>query len=277
MTYTKHGVLQVPGARLYYEMRGSGPVLLMIHGGNGDADSYPIADLLSDRYTVVTYDRRGHSRSRLEDPTENYRVSAHSDDAHRLLASLTDEPAYVFGCSSGAVIGLDLAIHHPEQIRMMVAHEPPIPQLLTGSDHTKGVKSLEDLEQQYKRSGLSALETFAAAMGITSSAQPERPPERTDQLMANIDYFILSEVPGLREYRPDIGRLKASSIAVTPAGGIDSQGFLPYRYAEALADHLGTGVVDFPGNHVGCVLYPREFAEKLDEVFRNKTTKIPRV
>ncbi|MGG0839021.1 hypothetical protein ABE057_18060 [Bacillus paralicheniformis] len=46
----KHGVLEVPGAKLYYEVRGSGPVLLMIHGGNGDAESYPITDRLSDRY-----------------------------------------------------------------------------------------------------------------------------------------------------------------------------------------------------------------------------------
>lgn len=272
----KHGVLEVPGAKLYYEVRGSGPILLMIHGGNGDAESYPITDRLSDRYTVITYDRRGHSRSRLEDPNENYQVSAHSDDASRLLAALTDEPAHVFGCSSGAVIGLDLAIRHPAQIRMLVAHEPPIPQLLAGSDRTKGFESLENLEKQYKRSGLQALEAFAKAMGITSTAQPDRPKSRTEQLMANIDYFILSEVPGLREYSPDIGRLKASSVTVVPAGGIDSQGCLPYRYAEALAGHLKTKVVDFPGNHVGCVLYPEEFAERLDMVFRrcnNKNTK----
>lgn len=94
--------------------------------------------------------------------------------------------------------------------------------------------------------------------------------------MANIDYFILSEVPGLREYSPDIGRLKASPVTVVPAGGIDSQGCLPYRYAEALADHLKTKVVDFPGNHVGCVLYPEEFAERLDMVLEDVTTKIPR-
>lgn len=161
----KHGVLEVPGAMLYYEMRGSGPVLLMIHGGNGDAESYPIADRLSDRYTVVTYDRRGHSRSRLEDPNEKYRVSAHSDDASRLLAALTDEPAYVFGCSSGAVIGLDLAVRHPEQIRMLVAHEPPIPQLLAGSDRAKGFESLENLEKQYKRSGLQGFRSIRNSDG----------------------------------------------------------------------------------------------------------------
>ncbi|MCY8035281.1 alpha/beta fold hydrolase [Bacillus sonorensis] len=270
MTEVKNGILRVPGASLYYEMRGTGPVLLMIHGGNGDADSYPIASLLSDRYTVVTYDRRGHSRSRLENPNESCRISVHSDDAHRLLASLTDKPAFVFGCSSGAVIGVDLAIHHPEQIRGLVAHEPPIPQLLSGSDRILGIKSLKNLENHYQQNGLPALEEFAQAMGITASAQPKRPAARMEQLMANIDYFIRSEVPALREYRPDLNRLRASSMVAVPAGGIDSKGFLPYRYAQALAEHVGTGVADFPGNHVGCSLYPKEFAEKLDEVLQNR-------
>ncbi|MGR3205431.1 alpha/beta fold hydrolase [Bacillus glycinifermentans] len=267
MTVVKNGTLKVPGASLYYEMRGSGPILLMIHGGNGDADSYPMKDLLSDRYTVVTYDRRGHSRSILDDQHEHYQIETHSDDAYRLLASLSDEPAFVFGCSSGAVIGLDLAIRHPQQIRILAAHEPPIPELLSGGDRTLGIKSLEKLERHYRTNGLSALAEFAEAMGIASSAQPQQNEARMERLMANIDYFILSEVPALREYRPDISKLSSQAIVV-PAGGIDSKGFLPYRYAEALADRLETEVVEFPGNHVGCSLYPDEFAEKLHEVLR---------
>lgn len=93
----RNGTLAVSGATLYYEVRGSGPLLLMIHGGGGDADKFQfVADNLANQYTVVSYDRRGHSRSSLFNQTENYRVKTHSDDAHRLLAKLTDEPAYVF-------------------------------------------------------------------------------------------------------------------------------------------------------------------------------------
>ena len=54
----------VPGAQLYYETRGSGPLMLMIPGANGDADAFGmVADRLAARHTVVTYDRRGFSRS----------------------------------------------------------------------------------------------------------------------------------------------------------------------------------------------------------------------
>jgi pimeloyl-ACP methyl ester carboxylesterase len=59
--------LQVPGASLYCEVRGSGPVLLMIPGGPMDADGFKeIAARLADTYTVATYDRRGNSRSPMQ-------------------------------------------------------------------------------------------------------------------------------------------------------------------------------------------------------------------
>ncbi len=126
MNVTKIDTLRVPGASLYYEVRGSGPVLLLIGAGAADAASFNgIAAHLADQYTVVSYDRRGYSRSPLDDPEEEQRIETHSDDAHRLLAQLCTEPAYVFGSSGGALIGLDLAIRHPEQVRTLVSHEPP--------------------------------------------------------------------------------------------------------------------------------------------------------
>jgi acetyltransferase/esterase len=57
----------VPGARLYYETRGTGPLLLLIADANGDANVFPpLADLLAANLTVVTYDRRGYTRSVLD-------------------------------------------------------------------------------------------------------------------------------------------------------------------------------------------------------------------
>src|SRR6476620_5856844 len=114
----KTDTLTVPGATLYYEVRGAGPTLLLICGGVYDAAGYAgLAGQLADRYTVVTYDRRGNSRSPLDSPPETQRIEVHADDAHRVLAAVGDDPAYVFGNSSGAMIGLELAARHPEQVR----------------------------------------------------------------------------------------------------------------------------------------------------------------
>src|SRR5919108_4494073 len=101
-TTTTAKTLKVPGATLYYEVRGSGPVLLMIPGGPTDAGMFTgLADLLADRYTVVTYDPRGHSRSTLDGAPEDVAVDLHADDAARLLDAVSDGPAYVFGSSGG--------------------------------------------------------------------------------------------------------------------------------------------------------------------------------
>ena len=63
-TSTVSGMTTVNGAHLYYEVRGSGPPLLLIMGATGDAGHFErVADLLADDHTVVTYDRRGNGRS----------------------------------------------------------------------------------------------------------------------------------------------------------------------------------------------------------------------
>jgi pimeloyl-ACP methyl ester carboxylesterase len=68
---------------------------------------------------VLTYDRRGNSRSPLDGPPEPQSIEVPGDDAHRVLSSVGvtgDTPAHVFGNSSGATIGLELAARHPEQV-----------------------------------------------------------------------------------------------------------------------------------------------------------------
>ncbi|BCU80826.1 hypothetical protein JIR001_06090 [Polycladomyces abyssicola] len=103
------------------------------------------------------------------------------------MAKLTDEPAYVFGSSSGACIGLDLSIRHPEQVRVLIPHEPILLQLLFGDEQAQARQSLKDLkenirrelkdlEENIRREGvLSAFMKFSSKLGMNSgyrSAQP---------------------------------------------------------------------------------------------------------
>jgi pimeloyl-ACP methyl ester carboxylesterase len=155
MAVASTDTLRVPGASLYHEVHGSGPVLLLICGGVYDAAGYArLAEQLADRYTVVTYDRRGNSRSPMDGPPEPQRIETHGDDAHRVLSAVADgagEPAYVFGNSSGAIIGLELAARHPERVHALVAHEPPLFELLPDRDHFRIV--VGDVEKAFLERG----------------------------------------------------------------------------------------------------------------------------
>src|SRR5258708_36819814 len=98
----KAQTLQLKGATLYYETRGSGPVLLLIAGGAADAGVFEdVASVLAHDYTVVTYDPRGNSPSPLKGPSEDQQIEVHSADGRRLLETVADGPAAVFGHCSG--------------------------------------------------------------------------------------------------------------------------------------------------------------------------------
>jgi pimeloyl-ACP methyl ester carboxylesterase len=266
MNSAKSTTLRVPGARLFYQVSGSGPLLLMIAGGGGgSAGFHGIANALADSYTCVLYNRRGTFRSPLDDPDEDVSLEMHSDDAHRLLAELSSEPAYVFGSSGGALIGLDLVAHHPDQVRMLVAHEPPAEYLLPDGERLQG-----DLMGMYRREGgLATLRLFLAQNGI-SYEDREPGVELTatrEESAANADAFFRYTLPAVRRYRLDFAALLAAATRIVVAGGSVGREYVGYRGAMAVAERLGTAVVEFPGHHVGYMTQPGVFADRLRDVF----------
>ncbi|MGZ3674790.1 MAG: alpha/beta fold hydrolase [Ktedonobacterales bacterium] len=270
MTEIKTATLRVPGASLYYQVRGFGPILLLIAGGAGDADSFNhFAGHLVGRYTVVTYDRRGYARSPLDDPAQPIAIETHSDDVHRLLAALGSAPPNVLGFSIGALIGLDLAIRHPEQVRTIVAHEPPVWQLLASAE--RPTESLHELYR--KEGGAAALKTFAAIIGV-DTGNPESNiglPQGSARIAdANREAFFKHDAGAVGRYTLDIAALQAAPTRVVLAGGRDGRAYFPYQCAARLAHCLGTTLIEFPGNHAGFVTHPSEFAERLREVLGNR-------
>jgi pimeloyl-ACP methyl ester carboxylesterase len=120
--------LEVPGAILHYQAQGSGPVLDLIPGANGEAGIFqPLADALQDAFTVVRYDRRGFSDSRLTGQEEgDGRVTADGSDVAGLLTHLgCGGEGFVLGNSSGAVVAMKFLLHHPTTAVKVIAHEPP--------------------------------------------------------------------------------------------------------------------------------------------------------
>src|SRR5215831_7385493 len=157
--------LDVPGARLYYEQRGTGPLLLMIGSPMDSTGFAGLADALADRYTIVTYDPRGIGDSSLEDTGQDVTPERQADDVRRLLSALGGGPADVFGSSGGAVVGLALVTAHPGQVRTLVAHEPPVIELLP--DRAQVRAQIQDIYDTYRADGADkAMQKFMAHAGL---------------------------------------------------------------------------------------------------------------
>lgn len=266
MIQTRTGRLPVPGAELYYEVRGAGPVLLIIMGGGGDADaSSRISTYLAEHFTVVSYDRRGLSRSRLEDANEHPTIQTHSDDVHRLLTEVTIEPAFVLGTSLGAIIGLDLVSRHPEQVTRLVAHEAPLRRLLPDVERAEAQRVQEDIELGARGPELSEL---MRRIGVDhSDTEPGvEVPTPSPQMIANNEFFRHRDAPAAHRYELDVDALRAASGLITSAGGERSRDGFPYRAAVALAELLDVEFEEFPGDHAGFGTRPRAFAAKLAAV-----------
>ena len=270
----KTSVLKVPGASIYYEVRGSGPVLLMMPGGPADAGAFRrIAGHLDSFYTVVTYDPRGLSHSTLDAPVQDERiVEIFADDAHRLLTATAKAPAFVFGSSGGAVIGLELAARHPEQIRTLVSHEPPAPALLP--DPAREREAMEEIVQTYRAAGIGpAMQKFMIQTRIRGGPPPPPPGEPTAemreamaQMKRNMDFWLGHYFLAIAAYEPDFGALKAGLPRIVPAVGDESRGELAHEGGLLLAKRLGTEAVVFPGAHGGFDSHAAEFATRLREV-----------
>jgi pimeloyl-ACP methyl ester carboxylesterase len=265
--------LQVPGASLYYEVRGSGPVLLMIPGGPMDADGFKdIADRLADEYTVVTYDCRGNSRSPMQGSWDDLTVALFADDAHRLLDAVSTDQADVLGSSGGATYALDLVARYPGRVRTLVAHEPPVSELLPDAARYHALN--EQVGETYRGEGtFAALQLFMKGVGFGSG----EPPARTEQAPedaaaearrgANLDLFAGRLIPIIGNYEPNLAALQGSSTRIVVGVGDESTPEqMVYQTAHGLAERLGGQPAQFPGGHGGFGSHPDGFAAKLRSV-----------
>ncbi|MEU5877414.1 alpha/beta hydrolase [Spirillospora sp. NPDC047279] len=253
--------LKVPGATLRYEVRGDGPVLVLIPAAfmGGGAFEAVVPRLAAD-YTVVTYDPRGLGRS-TADGTGAMPVETLADDVWRLIRAVTDGPAYVFGTSNGAINGLSLAARHPDAVRVLVAHEPPVVELLP--ERAVHHAEAEKVMAAYASDGpIAAMRTFMVGAGFAEDAGGDPEPWML-MMEKDIDVFYGRIYPELRGHVPDIAALRGGTAKVAIAVGAEAKGEIAHRSAEALAERLGTEVVGFPGDHGGFAQDPEAFTAAL--------------
>lgn len=277
--------LEVPGAALTYDVRRNEqttePPLLLIGSPMGASGFVSLASHFGDR-TIITYDPRGTERSVAADPTSSITPEIHADDVHRVIDAIGGGPVDLFASSGGAVNALALVAKHPEQVRTLVAHEPPLGSLLPDREHA--LAATRAIHETYMRSGSNA--AMAHFIAIVShrgpftaevASQPAPDPSMfgmpTDDDGSRTDAMLAHTILTIPSYEPDFDALRAAPTRVVLAAGVGSEGEMANRGAYAVAERLGTEVVVFPSDHggfaggeYGQTGEPEAFAAKLREV-----------
>lgn len=258
-------ILEVPGARLHYEVRGAGPLLLILGAPMAAAEFAPLAHALAGDHTVVTADPRGIAGSSVDDPTENSIPERRADDVAAILDDLGAPTADVFGSSGGAVTGLSLVARHPGRVRTLVAHEPPLLELLPDAAAQRA--ATEDIIATFNRDGMfAAWGKFMANAGFDIPTGAPELPEPSDQDLRDAAHFFNHQLRSTTQFLPDIQALKRGRVVV--GLGEESGRLLTKRTTIALAELLGTRPVMFPGDHGGFMGAPGAFAEVLRKALR---------
>ena len=256
----RSGTAAVVGAELYYEVRGRGPTVLLIAGATGDAGHFEqAADVLASAHTVITYDRRGNSRSRPAGPTT---LAQQADDAAALLRHVGAGASVVFGTSGGAIIALKLAIRAPELARHIIVHEPPFMQVLPDAAELGRTFQAQVEQALATRGAHGAMELFIRE-NAGNDVFDRLDPTLRERMIANGPSFFGHELAMFMSWIPSETELAGLRVPVCTLAGQDNRGTDYYRAAEWLAKALSADLVEIPGAHAPYLARPREFAAAL--------------
>jgi len=276
--------LEAPGATLTYDIRrgDAGRTPLFIIGSPMPAAGFPtLAGHFGDR-TVITYDPRGMDRSTKADPLGESTPDEHADDLHRIIQAVGLGPVDMFASSGGATNSLALVAQHPDDVRTLVAHEPPNAEVLPDRENAQAVT--RDIRETYMRSGFGPSMAKFIALVSFEGPIPDDYLDRTapDPAMFGLptqddgnrtDPLLNHNIVTGNAYAYDFDALRAAPTHIVIGVGATSGNNMAGRGGKAVAERLGIEPVIFPGGHdgflggeFGSTGEPDAFAAKLHEV-----------
>jgi len=277
--------IEVAGGKLVYDVRGplppadGRPPLLMIGHPMGASGFADLAPHFSDR-TVVTYDPRGCERSEVGDAEHNPFTNA--EDVHLVIEATGGGPVDILGSSGGAITGLALITQHPDDVAVLVAHEPPVLDVLPDVEFARA--AFRQASEEYHRSGFGAgMARFIQLISVEGEftaetlAQPAPDPAMfglpTEDDGVRDDPLLSGVSDDVTDFPFDVEELSAARARLVLAAGEESRNQIPGRAAAEIAKALGTQLVIFPSHHggfgggdSGYPGKPEEFAARLREV-----------
>ena len=257
-----------PDCKLYCRAEGKGPLLLLVHGVACDSDYFrETARLLAKKYTVVTYDRRGYTRSQMIDGDKkeslsvkqpDFSMGIQEEDAAAVIRHMNMGAAYVVGSSAGAVLSAALALQFPELVKTLVLHEPVFAEDPQTADELQGLTDKIIACRTQKRGITRALMTFVEAMDGADSRAVSKTLAEQARSLKNLQLFVDYEVEHLLQLSLKEAADIQCSVYVA-AGECDSNGLF-CRGAKSAAEQLGWPLIHVPGYHNMASDLPLDFA-----------------
>lgn len=273
--------LNVKGANLYYETVGQGPVLILIPGANGTGDIFSgLAKLLQNQFTVVTYDRRGYNQSELTEPLpeeainphSTYRLETDANDVSALAKYLSEEPVYILGSSSGAIVAMETLQDHPNIVKKVAFHEPPINTFLANSSDWQ-TKNAEIVELSQTEGMAAAMKLFfetlhAAPIDAKMMAKPAVTLKEADNpVLKGMAFWFKHEIRQYTSRKIDLDKMAEQKDKMILLNGTDSVGSFPQDVVKDLSEKLNLPIHSIAGGHLGYVQKPQEFVLTLETLF----------
>jgi pimeloyl-ACP methyl ester carboxylesterase len=266
--------VEVNGVRLYYELRGNGEPLALVHGAWVDATVWRfVVPGLAENFRVLSYDRRGHSRS--ERPVSQGSFDEDGDDLAALLEALELAPAHVVTNSGGGNIALRLATRRPDLFRSVSCHEPALWGLLEEEPESQemlqqSARSLEAVGRRIAQGDHEgAARQFVEELAFGPGAwDRELPPESRAIFVQNAP-TALDELQGPNPFNIDEEAISHLEMPVRLTSGSESPPVFP-RVIDRLVELIPRVAHETieRAAHVPQVTTPEQFVEVTTRIAR---------
>lgn len=245
---------------IYYQRTGKGPRMLLIHGAVADADYFSRSvDILRDFFDVITYDRRGNSRSTFNEGAK-FDIAAQADDACALIEELDLRDLIIVGHSAGGMIALETFKRLPGRIKHVIVYETPM--LMLTKQYDPSIFDWVQHMVEINKAGLhkEVAKEFGLSIGLLDDRAPKKTMDEKQKDRNNFAHFINHEFEIFSYYEPDLKFFKLNADYITALAGDRNYGGTYHRAMLEFSRLTGCALLATAGCHNYPYDLPEEFA-----------------
>ncbi|GAA5800770.1 hypothetical protein HPULCUR_006208 [Helicostylum pulchrum] len=269
LTMSEH-FLQVDGAKICYEVKGNGPYIVCISGGDGGYKQFiPLRDRLVKHFTVVLYNRRGYSKSILASPQDfSKRVEIDASDLYETMKSLTNTDFSIFASSSSGIVALKYIFTHPDTVRTCFLHEPMI-DLFALPEGDYALDFRQEGYEIYNKYGRGAAILHSGKKYFNKLDYYYTVERQLQNMASSGDYHFEHEPSQYLFTEVDMKKANTYKDKMVLIYGLESFNSFVHLPIAEFSKSLEKEMVEFPGGHIGFFTEYEKFAVKFIKLCRD--------